>query len=204
MEHNATDEVVAFVWETIKIVGISLAIIIPIRYYLIQPFFVKGQSMEPNFDDKDYILVNKLGYRLQRPQRGDVIIFRYPLDPGEYFIKRIIGLPTETVEVKNNTVVIHDAEHPEGFTLNEKAYLPDYQRTDGNTRVKLDFNEYFVLGDNRTHSSDSRVWGPLNRSFISGRAWVRLWPLDQILSIPRIQYVQIKKIIFTAVSPGYF
>ncbi len=186
--HGISDELTTFVWETIKVILLSLAIILPIRYYLVQPFFVKGQSMESNFQDKDYILVDKLGYRLTPPQRGDVIVFRYPLQPSEYFIKRIIGLPGETVEVKNNKVIISNSNNPQGFVLDEKWYLDSFQETRGALRVQLGDTEYFVLGDNRLHSSDSRIWGPLDISFISGRAWLRLWPLNQILHIPRITY----------------
>ena len=186
------NEVLMFVWETIKVVLISLAIIIPVRYFLIQPFFVNGQSMEPNFEDKDYIMVNRLDYRLNKPKRGDVVVFLYPKDfergVRTYFIKRVAGLPNETVQVRENKVVIYNDTHPDGFVLDEEAYLPGYQETKGDLRTKLDPDEYFVLGDNRLHSSDSRVWGPLHESLLSGRAAVRLWPLDQILKIPRVMY----------------
>lgn len=182
------EELGAFAWETIKIVVISLAIIIPIRYYLIQPFFVKGASMEDNFHDKDYIIIDKLGYRLSDPQRGDVIVFRYPQDEREYFIKRIIGLPGETVTIRNNTVTIYNDQHPEGQVLSESVYLSKNQETLGDLTIKLDDNEYFVLGDNRLHSSDSRRWGPVNRSLISGRAYIRLWPFDKILKVPNANY----------------
>jgi len=177
-----------FLWETIKVIVVSLAIIVPIRYYLIQPFFVKGQSMEENFLDKDYILVDKLSYRLEPPRRGDVIVFRFPQDPKEYFIKRIVGLPGETVEIRNNRVIVYTNRFPDGLTLDERIYLAPRQETRGAIRTQLADEEYFVLGDNRLHSSDSRSWGLLERQFISGRAWVRLWPLDRIIGIPRVQY----------------
>jgi signal peptidase I len=112
---------VEFLWETIKIVAISLVIIVPVRYYLVQPFFVKGQSMEPNFHDKDYLIVDKLSYRLDNPKRGDVIVFEYPYDTSEHFIKRIVGLPGETIEVKENTVKIFNSRYPEGLLLDEKT-----------------------------------------------------------------------------------
>lgn len=186
------NEVLLFVWETIKVVILSLAIIIPVRYFLIQPFFVNGQSMEPNFEDKDYIIVNRLDYRLNKPKRGDVIVFLYPKDfergVRTYFIKRVVGLPNETVQVKNDTVTIYNDAYPEGFILDETGYLPAYQETKGDVRMKLDPDEYFVLGDNRLHSSDSRVWGPLHGSLLSGRAAVRLWPLDEVAKIPRVMY----------------
>ncbi len=185
---NITGEVFAFLWETMKIVIISLAIILPIRYYLIQPFFVDGQSMVPNFHDKDYLLVDKLGYRLNQPERGDVVIFKYPQNPKEYFIKRIIGLPGETVEVRDNKVTIYNVQHPEGFVLDEHFYLAPTVVTTGYVRMKLDENGYFVLGDNRSASSDSRAWGELDRSFISGRGWLRIWPLTATHFIDRVTY----------------
>ena len=182
------DQIVAFVWETLKIVLISLAIIIPIRYYLVQPFFVKGQSMEPNFEDKDYILVDKISYRLNSPERGDVIVFKYPEDPREYFIKRIVGLPGETVDVKDNKVTVYNNRYPDGLVLRESMYLPASQSTLGTVRTRLGDDEYFVLGDNRLHSSDSRRWGALDKSLISGKAWIRLWPLNSIGSLPGVAY----------------
>ncbi len=183
------NELGTFLWEVIKIVIISLAIIIPVRYYLVQPFFVRGDSMLPNLEDKDYILVNKLQYRFAKPKRGDVIVFRYPLDPKEYFIKRIIGLPGETIVIQNNQVTIINDENSKGFVLDESSYLPSTQETLGSIRTKLDGNEYFVMGDNRFHSSDSRRWGELNSAYLAGQAWVRLWPLAKIEKIPAIYYV---------------
>lgn len=190
-------EALDFIWETTKVVIISLAIILPIRYYLIQPFFVSGASMVPNFHDKEYILVDKWTYRLGEPQRGDVIIFKYPGNPKEYFIKRIIGLPGETVLVPgDNTVHIFNARYPDGFVLNEKEYLPVANPTYCASRtewcgekITLEPDEYFVMGDNREHSSDSRVFGPVSKSkYFAGLAWLRLWTLDKIGFIPRTEY----------------
>jgi len=180
-------EVLAFIWETIKVVVISLAIILPIRYYLIQPFFVKGASMEPNFENGDYLLVDEISYRFSVPERGDVVIFRYPLDPSQFFIKRIIGLPYETIEVKDNTVMIYNKDKPKGFVLGESYLVPE-QKTLGNSFTKLDDNEYFVLGDNRLQSSDSRRWGPVNKSFITGKAFLRPWPFTKEFKIPSVVY----------------
>ncbi|HZZ99304.1 MAG TPA: signal peptidase I [Candidatus Paceibacterota bacterium] len=181
------DEILAFIWETVKIVAVCLAIIIPIRYFLLQPFFVKGASMETTFQDGDYIFANELTYEIGNPERGDVVVFHYPLDPSQFFIKRIIGLPGETVEIKNNQVIIYNQQHPEGFVLDE-PYLDPGQQTLGNIRMKLDDNEFFVMGDNRLESSDSRSWGPVNRSLITGRVFVRLLPLSRIAEIPRVNY----------------
>ncbi len=190
-------ETVEFIWETLKVVIISLVIILPIRYFLIQPFFVQGSSMVPNFQNHEYILVDKWTYRLGRPERGDVIVFKYPANPQEYFIKRIIGLPGETVLVPgDNTVKVFNSRYPNGFMLNEKSYLPDANRTYCSTgtstwcgrKVTLGPTQYFVMGDNREHSSDSRFFGPVDVSYFSGMAWLRLWPLDTITFIPRTEY----------------
>src|SRR5665811_1655226 len=97
-----------FVWEIVKVVSISLAIILPVRYYLIQPFYVKGASMEPNFHDQEYLIVDEISYRFKAPERGQVIVFRYPRNPQEYFIKRVIGLPNEDVQIRDGQVVIYN------------------------------------------------------------------------------------------------
>ena len=185
--YKKKNEILAFVWETIKVVVISLAIILPIRYYLVQPFFVKGASMEPNFEDGDYILVDELSFRFREAERGEVIIFRFPQQPSQFFIKRIVGLPEETVQVKDNEVTVFNEENPEGFVLSE-TYLAPEQKTLGTMTTKLDDNEYFVLGDNRLQSSDSRRWGPVNRSLIMGRAFLRPWPFTRALRIPSVAY----------------
>ena len=116
-----------------------------------------------------------------------MVVFRFPEDKTQFFIKRIIGLPEETVEIKNDQVIIHNKQHPEGFVLDE-SYLSDGQHTIGDFRFKLDDNEYFVLGDNRLRSSDSRRWGPLNRSLITGRVFLRAWPLNEFGGVPEVNY----------------
>ena len=184
---TAKSDVLAFVWETTKVIVISLAIILPIRYYLVQPFFVRGASMEPNFENGDYLLVNEISYRFSVPERGDVVIFRYPPDQSQFFIKRIIGLPEETVEIKDNKVKIYNKNKSDGFVLNE-LYLASEQKTLGNFVIKLDENEYFVLGDNRLQSSDSRRWGTVNKAFITGKAFLRPWPFTKTFRIPSVYY----------------
>lgn len=169
-----------FFWELVKVFLISMAIIIPIRYFLVQPFFVRGASMEPNFEDGEYLIVDQLSYRFREPQRGEVIVFRYPQQPSQFFIKRIIGLPGETVEVKDGQVIIHNAKHEEGVILDETFYLPDLLRTGGQLSTTLSEDQYFVLGDNRTASSDSRSWGALPEEDIIGRAWIRAFPFSRI------------------------
>jgi len=172
-------KILIFIWEVVKIVVISLAIIIPIRYYLVQPFFVRGASMEPNFDNGQYLVINEINYRFQEPARGEVIVFKYPADPSQYYIKRIIGLPNEVVEVKDGQVIIYNQEFPQGNVLDESNYLSEEKVTLGQVHLKLGQDEYFVLGDNRQASSDSRQWGALPRDNIIGRVWLRAWPFDQ-------------------------
>jgi signal peptidase I len=172
-------KVLIFLWETLQVIVISLAIIIPVRYYLIQPFFVKGASMEPNFDDGQYLIIDELSYRLGKPQRGDVIIFKYPNDPRQYYIKRIIGLPGETIEIKNNQIIILSSAFPSALYLDESSYLADNEVTGGDSKVSLSDTQYFVLGDNRQASYDSRRWGPLEKNFIIGKVWLRAWPLTK-------------------------
>ena len=184
---SLTSEVFAFFWETIKIVTISLIIILPIRYFIVQPFFVKGASMESNFEDGDYLFVDELSYQFGIPSRGDVVIFREPIKQKEFYIKRVIGLPNETVEIKDNKVTIYNAQHPTGMVLDE-TYLDPGQQTLGMIRTKLDDNEYFVLGDNRLRSSDSRTWGALKKSLITGKAFIRLWPFSKVAKIPNVEY----------------
>lgn len=170
-----------FVLELIKIVVISLVIIIPIRYFLIQPFYVKGASMEPNFEDHEYLIIDEISYRFNTPQRGDILVFKYPRNPQEYFIKRLIGLPGEEIEIKDGGVVIYNSEFPDGFTLDE-PYLTPGVKTYGlnEDKIKLSESEYFVLGDNRNASKDSRSFGPVNKSFITGKVLLRGFPFDRV------------------------
>lgn len=170
----------SFVWEVIKIAVLALVIILPVRYFIAQPFCVKGASMEPNFQDGGYLIIDELSYRFNQPQRNQVIVFRFPEDPKQFFIKRIVALPNETIEIKNNKVKIYNEENPLGLALDE-PYLAANQITEGSQRVELGEDEYFVLGDNRLHSSDSRRWGPLDKTFITGKVFVTLWESDFIL-----------------------
>ena len=169
-----------FAFEILKIIIISLIIILPVRYYLVQPFYVKGQSMEPNFHDNEYLIINEIGYRLNLPERGDIIVFKYPKNPSEFYIKRIIGLPGETIKIKDNQIIIFNAENPGGKILDENAYLASGTETAGNLSVTLNDNEYYVLGDNRASSKDSRYFGPVDKKYIIGRTWLRGWPFDRI------------------------
>jgi signal peptidase I len=178
-----------FVWELVKMLAISLAIVLPIRYFLVQPFYVKGASMEPSFHDSEYLIIDEISYRFNVPQRGDIIVFRYPQDPSQYFIKRIIGLPGETVQLKDGAVYIYNQSHPDGFQL-EESYLPAGVKTYAYTedKVTVGANQYYVLGDNRLASKDSRSFGAVDKSFIVGRVFFRGLPLDRAEVFKAVNY----------------
>lgn len=169
-------------WDTAKVFLVSLAIIIPFRAYVAQPFFVRGASMTPNFHDGEYLVVDELSYRLRvrPPQRGDVVVFKYPLDPAQYFIKRVIGLPGETVRIQGGMVKIVNGAFPQGVVLDESSYVDADEQTDGDLELNVRSGELFLLGDNRSHSSDSRAWGTLSERLVVGRAWVRAFPLSRV------------------------
>lgn len=175
-----------FLLEVGKIVLLALLIVIPIRYFIFQPFFVRGQSMEPNFQDSDYLIIDELSYRLRDPLRGEVIVFKYPNDPSQRYIKRIIGLPGETLEIGDGKVVIFNEGG--GSILDESAYLDPSVFTAGSMQLTLDQNEYFVLGDNRAVSADSRRWGTLPKENIIGRAWIKAWPVTVSAKIETPEY----------------
>jgi signal peptidase I len=169
-----------FILEFIKIVIISLAIVIPVRYFLIQPFYVKGASMEPNFYDYEYLIIDEISFRFRQPERGEIIVFHSPYNWHDYFIKRVIALPGERVIINNGEISIYNNEFPYGNKLDESAYLSVDTKTSGEIDLKINNDEYFVLGDNRGASLDSRVFGAINKNQIVGRAWLRAWPVSRL------------------------
>lgn len=172
-------EAMIFIWEIFKVIVVSLAIILPIRYFLIQPFYVKGASMEPNFLDREYLIIDEISYRFRAAIRGEVVVFRYPLNPKEYFIKRVIGLPNEKLVIANNTITIYNEQYPDGLLLKE-FYLESGEEMKGDKVINLKGDEYYLLGDNRSESLDSRFFGPVMKSFITGRVLFRGWPLNRV------------------------
>lgn len=185
----------SFLWEVVKVFFWALVIIVPIRVFLFQPFFVQGASMDKNFADGDYLIVNELGYKqtdvsigpahlfnvntFKELKRGDVVVFRYPKDPEQFFIKRVVGLPGETVKVSSGKVTIINSQNPEGYVLDESNYLPSNMMTNGAVSYTLSGDQYFVLGDNRQFSHDSRAWGPLPKHDVIGKVLVRAWPFSK-------------------------
>ena len=178
--------ILSFFWEISKIIVIALLIVVPIRYFLFQPFVVKGDSMVPNFHSGDYLIIDEISYRFNQPQRGEVVVFKYPHMPSQRYIKRIIGLPGETIEVKEDQIFI--SKNGETQELDESPYLSNSLFTPGNLSTDLGDREYFVLGDNRPSSSDSRQWAPQPREYIIGRVFLRPWPFTAIAKIETPAY----------------
>ena len=173
--------------EIAEIAIIALGAVFVVRNFLIQPFLVSGSSMAPNFSNGDYILIYELTYRMREPIRGEVVVFKYPKDESTYFIKRIIGLPGERVVVKNGIVKIYNSEHTDGFALSEE-YLPSGLSTGGDSDISLGDEEYYVMGDNRQFSYDSRVWGKVPQKDVIGIARLRLWPPSGLTVFAAPQY----------------
>jgi signal peptidase I len=176
-----------FVWDFLKVFLIALAIIIPVRFYLFQPFIVTGQSMQPNIRDGEYLIIDEISYRFGDPNRGDVVVIRSPQDPSQFLIKRVIGLPNETLDISRGRVVVKNSQHPQGTTLQE-SYLPNNASTFGSISITLPEGQYYVLGDNRLASSDSRVFGPITKQQIVGRAFLRAFPLSRLNAFSAPQY----------------
>lgn len=174
-EHIDTKKKSGGIGELIRFAIIALLIVIPIRVFVAQPFIVSGTSMVPTFENRDYLIVDELSYRFHEPYRGDVVVFRYPKDPSKFFIKRIIGLPGETISIDAEGIVsIINANAPEGFILDE-PYVKNIQKV-SYPSTHLSENQYFAMGDNRSGSSDSRTWGTLPKKNIVGQAFLRLIP----------------------------
>jgi signal peptidase I len=178
-------------YETKFDVDVVIIIALLIRL-IIQPFSVFGSSMEPNFHDQEYIIVNSIGYRLHKPTRGDVIVFKFPENKTKNYIKRIIGLPGERVVIEDDKIEVFNQQYPSGTFLNED-YLPLGTKTVPRSNKNYsDFtlagNEYYVLGDNREASSDSREWGPLPENLIIGKSWVVCWPISDWQVVPSVNY----------------
>lgn len=174
------------IWDFLKIAIIAAAIVLPIRYFLFQPFIVKGESMIPNLQQGNYLIIDEISHKIGELKRGEIIVFRYPLDAKQRFIKRIIGLPGETVKVKDGKIAI--SKNGENLVLDEIKYLPNVLSTEGDVEISLGEDQYFVLGDNRQFSFDSRMWGVLPEKDIIGRAVFRVYPFSEMSFISSPDY----------------
>jgi signal peptidase I len=173
-------QTLSIAWELGKIALVAFVLVVGLRMFVFQPFLVRGASMEPNFHNWDYLIVDEISYRFNGPERGDVIVFKFPNDPSQRYIKRIIGLPGESIEIENGEVRIFKGA--EQFILNESEYLVG-NTTTGSGKITLQTDEYFVLGDNRRYSSDSRSWGVLPQNNIIGRALIRIFPISAFAKV---------------------
>lgn len=163
----------------LKYIFIALLIVIPIRTFVAQPFIVQGNSMYPTLHSHEYLIVDETVKVTQDYRRGDVVILHYPNDPSRYFVKRVIGLPGETVTFNGTEATITGPTHETPITLKEPYVSESQKKNDYLTRT-LNNDEFFVCGDNRSQSSDSRIWGPVPRNYMDGRALIRLFPFSTI------------------------
>lgn len=198
LDKKKTTTVKEFIKETLYIVVLSLVIVLPIRMFIAQPYIVSGASMDNTFQNGNYLIVDELSFRFEKPKRGEVIVFKtppaglelqqLPVTKTVYYIKRIIGLPGETVEINGDEVKIYNKENPDGMVLSEPYVYIDKlipsQFSNLKLKVTLKDNEYFVMGDNRHNSSDSRLWGVLPAENIVGRTYIRLFPFNEISILP--------------------
>lgn len=161
-------------YETLRTVVMVLLAAFLIRSFIFQPFVVQGSSMEPTLHSSQYVVVNKFGYWVGKPERGDVIVFRSPVTPSQNYIKRVIGLPGEKITFDDNKVYVN------GTLISENYINIDEPNKKEHEEVVLKENEFFVLGDNRDHSSDSRRWGVLPKENIIGKAFLSIFPIDTL------------------------
>lgn len=180
-EDNGQYPLKTFFVELFKVLVLGAFAVVAIRYFIFKPFVVKGASMEPNFHEKEYLIIDELSYRLREPKRGDIVVLRNQGNQDQdFFLKRVVALPGERVVITNGRVKIYNTEFPDGKYLDESTYLSPSVLTFGDMDVSLKTDQFFVLGDNRPASLDSRRIGPVHRTDIVGRAFLRGWPLDRI------------------------
>lgn len=182
-EDNNQDNKKSSFWELVRYAVIAILVVVPFRIFVAQPFIVSGPSMDPTFKDGDYLIVDQLSKRFEEPKRGDILIIRYPKNPSKFFIKRLIGFPNERVEIKDGLVKIFNQANPDGLSI-EDTYVV-YKKNE-NFSASLKDNEYFVMGDNRAGSSDSRIWGSLPKENIVGKPIARLFPFNKITLWPGV------------------
>ena len=173
-------QIFIFLWEVFEIAVVAFVSVFIIRTFVVQPFLVRGASMEPNFKNGDYLLIDEISMRFRDIKRGEVVVFRFPRDPDVFYVKRIIGLPGETVTLEDDVIAVKNSEHPDGLTLSE-PYVQQGGVT-GKEKVQYDLRdkEYLEMGDNRSYSFDSRSWGAVPLKEIIGIVRVRLWPFDEV------------------------
>ena len=171
-----TSELTKSWFQIAKGVDILLVIGLLFRAFVMVPYLVEGPSMQPNYHDRQYLLINQLTYKLRSPERGETIIFHFPKDTSQDYIKRIIGLPGETIEIADCRVKINSQIMVEDYLLPNQC--TETENGQSSETVTLEQNQYFVMGDNRDQSSDSRSWGVVPKKNIVGRAWYSIYPFS--------------------------
>jgi signal peptidase I len=182
--NNSQNKKGSFWGEIIKFTIIAVVVVVPFRMFIAQPFIVSGASMYPSFKDGEYLIVDQISLQFEEPKRDDVVIFRYPKDPSTFFIKRVIGLPGEKVSIKSGVITIKNKANPKGFTLSDSYVEESKKKHDDLDEKELSDKEYFVMGDNRGGSFDSREWGPVSENLIVGRPLFRVLPVSRIGIFP--------------------
>ena len=190
MNRSPLKRFLASFWEVAEVILIAFVAVYAIRTFIAQPFLVSGESMEPNYKNGEYLLIDELTYRFREPIRGEVVVFLYEGDEKSYFIKRIIGLPGEKLTISDDTISILDPKTSSTSITLVESYLPQATRTFSEKTVTLKENEYFVMGDNRGNSFDSRSWGPLGRDHIKGLVRLRIFPFNRFQTIAAPVYTQ--------------
>lgn len=190
MRIKKTQKFLGIVLDIVKLVVIAFVIVWPIHHFIFQPFYVIGPSMEPNFYNKEYLIIEKVSYYTNAPKRGEVIVFQSASGPKNYLIKRVVGLPGERIVIKKGKVYVYNKSFKQGILLQEEKYLSAGTSTPGNIDIKLLDNEYYVLGDNRNMSLDSRTFGSIKQDNIIGKAWFRGWPIEDVglIKLPVFAY----------------
>lgn len=173
-----------FLLELTKIAILAGVTVFIVRQFVFKPFYVKGQSMEPTFFEREYLIINQFTYRFQEPERGEIVVFRPPTGAKDFYLKRIIGLPGERVRVEDGNVIVCDTE----CHVLDETYLEGTVETEGSVRLTLGPDQYFVMGDNRPQSFDSRRFGAVDKSLLVGKIWFRGYPFERIGGFEVPQY----------------
>lgn len=184
---NAIKRIIAAIFDFLQGIVVVLALLVMVYLFIMSPQEINGASMEPNFHNGEFILTNKVLYKFRAPKRGDVVIFKSPLNKEIDYIKRIIGLPGDTVELKENALWVN------GTKLDEPYLAPDVIVFGGSylqegSSIVVPEGTYFMVGDNRPHSSDSREFGPVSEADFIGAAILRYWPFSQAGILPTPTY----------------
>lgn len=179
----------AFFLDVLEVVVFAVAIFLFVYLLILRPHKIKGASMEPNYPDGEYLLTEKVSYYLHEPERGDVIVFKPPVAPDDEYIKRIVALPGEKVSLLNGKVYINGKVLKENY-LNDSVLTSAGPFLEEGSEVVVPPGELFVIGDNRSHSSDSRAWGFIEKTKISGKAWLVYFAssLDRLGIVPKVTY----------------